>query len=210
VVRSSEGTPSAAAGTDPFRQAFDAAPDGILVIDSSGTVVIANPKALEMFGYTRSELVGVSVERLLPPSRRTGHVKYRAAYTRDPRSRAMGSGLDLHGWTKSGEEFPVEISLSPMSGTGHADVVAVIRDVTDRRRDAEELARAHEQLAVVDDRERIARDLHDTVIQRLFAIGLSLQAALARSTDPRMSERSRRRSPRSTRRSAISVPRSSA
>jgi PAS domain S-box-containing protein len=171
---------------DALRQAFNAAPDGILIVDATGAIVVANPRVLEMFGYTAGELVGAPVETLVPVARRDKHVHQRAGYIEHPRSRPMGSGLDLRGRRKSGEEFPVEISLSPSGSASRPDVVAVVRDVTDRRRQADELRRAQEELAIVDERERIARDLHDTVIQRLFAIGLSLQAALTKTTDEKM------------------------
>ncbi len=84
----------------------------------------------------------------------------------------------------------MEISLSPLpTGGGRLLVVAIIRDVTERRHADEELLRVHEELALVDDRERIARDLHDTVIQRLFAVGLSLQGALTRAASDPAAER---------------------
>jgi signal transduction histidine kinase len=101
----------------------------------------------------------------------------------------MGSGLDLHGQRRNGAQFPVEIGLSPVQADGRTHVIAVVRDVAERRAATDELARAHQQLALVDDRERIARDLHDTVIQRLFAVGLSLQASLAGGSGPRTTER---------------------
>ena len=183
----------APAADDPtveaVRRAVAAAPDGIVVADADGYIVFANPMACDMFGYQPDEFVGENVDALLPENLRGGHISHRSSYVAHPRTRPMGSGLDLRGRKKSGEEFPVEISLSPVRTGGRVFVVAIVRDVTDRRRAAEELMLAHEELALVDDRERSARDLHDTVIQRLFAVGLSLQGALMRTEDPSMSER---------------------
>jgi PAS domain S-box-containing protein len=168
---------------------IDAAPDGIVVVDDEGTVEFANPMAAQLFGYPVHELLGQPVEVLLPESLRLGHVAHRETYTSRPRTRAMGSGLDLRGRRRSGEEFPIEIALSPVSSGTRTFVIAIVRDVGERRTVADELVRAHEQLALVDDRERIARDLHDTVIQRLFAVGLSLQGAIGGISEPKVVDR---------------------
>jgi signal transduction histidine kinase len=127
---------------------------------------------------------------LIPKSVRDQHAAHRRGYTAKPRTRPMGSGLDLKGRHKDGNEFPVEIGLSPVRGEAGTSVIAIVRDVTERRQAADELRRAQERLALVDDRERIARDLHDTVIQRLFAVGLSLQGALTRAgSSPELADR---------------------
>ena len=172
-----------------LRRAVDAAPDAILIVDDSGIISFANNMAEVMFGYLSTELVGLAVEKLVPDAHRDAHVATRSGYIAAPRTRAMGSGLDLRCRHRSGEEFPVEISLSPLEGTQHKYVIAVVRDLTERHRLGTELMRANEDLALADDRERIARDLHDTVIQRLFAIGLSLQSALAFAVDPKTTDR---------------------
>ena len=165
---------------DVLREALDAAPDGIVVVDGDGSIVFVNVMAQQLFGYSEAELRGMSVDELLPENVRGSHAGRRAEYAAHPRTRTMGTGLDLHGRRRSGAEFPVEISLSPLRTDDGLFVVAIVRDVTERRTTDEELQRAHQVLALVDDRERIARDLHDTVIQRLFAVGLSLQSALTR------------------------------
>ncbi len=168
-----------------LRQALDAAPDGIAVVDARGAIVFVNPMVEQLFEYPRDELVGMSVDLLLPEKTRGLHAGRRAEYAARPRTRPMGTGLALRGRRRSGAEFPLEISLSPLRMGDGLLVIAVIRDVTERRAADEELQLAREELALVDDRERIARDLHDTVIQRLFAVGLSLQGALTRAAgDP--------------------------
>lgn len=183
-----EGYAAGPVGSDltdaALRQAVDAAPDGIIVVDAAGTMLFVNPMTERMFEYDRHQLVGRSVDLLLPDALRGQHTARRAAYIDHPQTRPMGAGLELRGQRQSGVEFPVEISLSPVRSGGHSLVIAIVRDISDRVVADEELARARADLALVDDRERIARDLHDTVIQRLFAVGLSLQATLSHGTDP--------------------------
>jgi PAS domain S-box-containing protein len=182
--------PAASALTDAaLRSAVDAAPDGIVLVDEAGIIVFVNPMVEQMFAYRRGELVGEPVDRLLPMAARRSHATNRASYIEHPRTRAMGSGLDLLGQKRSGVEFPVEIGLSPVQSGGETLVIAIIRDITERREFDEELLRARADLALVDERERIARDLHDTVIQRLFAVGLSLQGALTRADPDPAAER---------------------
>jgi PAS domain S-box-containing protein len=172
-----------------FISVIDAAPDGIVVVDDQEVIALTNPMAAQMFGYSADELVGQPIEVLLPDRLRAGHAAHRDGYIRHPRTRAMGSGLDLRGRRRSGEEFPVEIALSPVRLSDRTLVTAIVRDITERRAADAALMRAHQELALVDDRERIARDLHDTVIQRLFAVGLSLQGALGGSSLSRVTER---------------------
>jgi PAS domain S-box-containing protein len=283
------------------------APNGILLVDEEGQIVLANHQAEEMFGYEPGELLDAEVSQLVPEQIRHLHRAHREAYHRDPKTRPMGSGLDLFATRRDGTTFPVEIALSPLDLAGEMHVVAVVRDISERvqaerrireiqqtldasqegvfvfdadtlhvayanRGAAEHLGRtveelstmtaldvnpnfdeagfrallqpllarrtssltvttthrrkdgtdvdvecvlqspevlregerrsvvafarditdrleaerqlqeAEQELSVREDRERIARDLHDTVIQRLFAAGMSLQAAAAQSS----------------------------
>jgi PAS domain S-box-containing protein len=172
-----------------LRRAVEAAPDGVVVIDETGRIVFANPTLEALFGYPRGALLGEAVEMLLPESLREAHLVHRKEYGAHPRTRPMGSGLDLRGRRRDGREFPVEIGLSPLPGSTPPQVLAIVRDVTSRREAQDALARAQEALALVEDRERIARDLHDTVIQRLFAVGLSLQGVIVRTDSPEIAQR---------------------
>ena len=163
---------------------FAAAPDAIVVVDGAGNIIAANEQAGEMFGYETSELLALRVEALIPERFRHSHVDRRKAYAKEPTRRPMGLALELFGRRKNGEEFPVEISLNyERDDTGELRVIAFVRDATLKRGLERELARARaeaEQLHLVSERERIARELHDTVIQRLFAVGLALEATSRR------------------------------
>jgi PAS domain S-box-containing protein len=177
--------PLADAGLDDriMWDVVEAAPDGIVLADLSGKVLLVNQRTEDLFGYDRGELLGKSVDVLLPAGMRDAHAAHRAGYAANPHTRSMAAGIELLGRRRDGSEFPVEISLSPVTGSGATAVIATIRDVTDRLAIEVENRRIRHQLAVTEDRERIARDLHDTVIQRLFAAGMTLQGAAARVDD---------------------------
>ncbi len=119
--------------TLPFRELVDAAPDGLVVCDRVGIILLANAEACRMFGYAPNELVGKKVEVLVPAGIRPRHHEYVASFVSAPRLRPMGTGLDLHGSRKDGTEFPIEISLSPIQTDSGLMVTAGIRDISDRR-----------------------------------------------------------------------------
>ena len=121
-----------------YRHIFDAAPDGMLVVDHDGLIVQANAAALALFGYAVDELLGQLVD-LLVPSRFGAHAAYRKRYVAEPRTREMGGGLSLFGLRKDGSEFPVDVMLSPLE---HGKLVlCVIRDISERKRIHDERAR---------------------------------------------------------------------
>lgn len=157
---------------------LDASPDGIAICDNAGHMVIVNRQMEQLFGYPRADLLGRSVDILVPPEARAGHARLRATYTAAPRTRPMGSGLRLHGVRQDGSRFPLEIALSPVKTDAGQLIVAAVRDVSARIEIETELQESRMKAMLSEDRERIARDLHDTVIQRLFADGLTLQALL--------------------------------
>ena len=120
-------------GEGLFRALLEAAPDGMVIVDQAGKIVLVNGEAERMFGYPRAELVGQKVEVLVPQQFRSRHEEKRRDYTRDPRTRPMGIGMELSGRRKDGSEFPVEISLSPLKTAQGTLVSAAVRDVTERR-----------------------------------------------------------------------------
>ena len=153
------------------------APDGILLVDQRGLIVLANEQLCELFGHERAELVGQPIEMLVPANRRGSHVAQREAFQQQPRLRPMGVGQYLTGLRKDGTEFPVEISLASTGESEAALAIGIVRDVTEYREIEEErrdlLTTVQRQL----ERDRIARDLHDDIIQSVYAVGLSLQIA---------------------------------
>lgn len=130
-----------------YRELLEAAPDGIFEIGSSGRIVLANRIGESMFGYERDELLGQSVDVLVPEASRREHLHQRHDYEIRPTTRAMGHGRDLEGRRKDGSLFPVEVSLSPVHTGDTAHVITVVRDITDRRRDEEQVRRMQDDYA---------------------------------------------------------------
>ncbi len=130
-----------------FRDLLESTPDGIVMANPTGHIVIANSQAERLFGYDSGELRGVSVDLLLPTRYRKAHVGHRSNYFQQPRTRAMGSGLDLAGLRKDGSEFPIEISLSPLRTEESAFVMSAIRDISERKRFEKALQDKNQELA---------------------------------------------------------------
>lgn len=125
---------------------FMDATEGIIVSDSKGKLILSNPKALQMFGYTEDELYTLTVEDLIPMRFKHQHVGYRDNYYKSPSPRNMGAGRDLSAINKHGHEFPVEISLSYVKTKIDMLVVAFIIDISERKKKDDELRQANELL----------------------------------------------------------------
>ncbi|HEX5740150.1 MAG TPA: PAS domain S-box protein, partial [Pilimelia sp.] len=113
-------------------QMLEAVPDALLLVGEDGTIELVNAQAERLFGYRRAELVGRSVDILVPGAARASHPDRRAAYLREPRARAMGHGATLAARRRDGSEFPAEISLSAIRTPDGIAVAAAVRDVSDR------------------------------------------------------------------------------
>ena len=137
----------------------------------------ANRAAIELFGFGNG-LIGRSVDDLVPLGARADHAAMRAQYQSAPATRPMALGAGLRAARADGSTLPVEIALSPLTTDEGQFTVATIRDVSEWLSVRIGHRRDQARVALLEERERIARDLHDMVIQRIFATGMSLQAAL--------------------------------
>lgn len=170
-----------------LRRALDESPDGVLICDAQGVIRYTNKALGNITGFDEDALIGEQVEKLVP-QRHADHRNQRAVYSAHPRTRPMGANLQLCATRADGSEVPVEISLSPVVSADGSFTIASVRDISGRLRAEERLRQTHDALTLSAERERIARDLHDTVLQRLFGLGLELQA-LGMSADAPVGER---------------------
>jgi anti-anti-sigma factor len=164
----------AAVTSAEIRSLVDALQDGVALAGGDGVLALASQRLEEMFGYEHGELLGQTVERLIPAHLQAAHRNHRAACAKAPRTRPMTGRLV--GLRKDATTFPVEISLSPVTTAAGQFAFAVIRDVTAARHleDHIDLARS----AVTARQAHHGRELLESIIARLFQLGLSLQAAI--------------------------------
>jgi len=138
-------TPSAPAER-LFRLVVESSPSGVVMVDRRGTIVLVNRETERLFGYPREELVGQSIERLVPARFRDSHPTVRQEYFAHPEKRAMGAGRDLFGIHKDGSEIPVEIGLNPIEAEEGFFVLASVIDIRPRKQAEAELRRSNEEL----------------------------------------------------------------
>ena len=125
-----------------FRNILESAPDAMVIIDERGRIAVVNGRAETMFGYNRVDMLGQSIEILLPEQLRSRHIQHRDGYLSDPVLRPMGTNLELRGRRADASEFPVEISLNAVRTANGMFVSSVIRDVTNRKEMEQELISA--------------------------------------------------------------------
>jgi PAS domain S-box-containing protein len=116
-----------------FRTLLESAPDAMVIIDAAGEIIMINRRTEEVFGYSRNEIIGQPIEKLMPQRFREQHPEHIRSYFRNPSTRAMGTELELFGLSRAGREFPVEISLSPIETEDGVLVASSLRDITERK-----------------------------------------------------------------------------
>jgi PAS domain S-box-containing protein len=170
-------------GEERLRLIVEAAPSGMIMVDDQGKIVLVNSQVERLFGYSREELLGQTIDMLVPAGVRDKHPAHRADFFADPKARARGVGRDLYGQRKDGTHVPVEIGLNPLVTDGERFVLASVVDITERKRSEERLRLVVEAspsgMIMVDDQGRIV--LVNSQVERLF--GYSRAELLGESID---------------------------
>lgn len=168
--RSGSGRGRLTGAPEVMARVFEFSPDGLILVSGDGRIMEVNGQAERMFGYDREEIVGQFVEVLLPQRVTAKHIAYRTAYLAAPRLRPMGAGNDLHARRKDGVEVPVDIMLSPLNTEDGVMVLAVVRDITERKRAEEKfrglLESAPDAMVIVDEVGKIV--LVNSQTEKLF------------------------------------------
>jgi PAS domain S-box-containing protein len=150
---------------EKFEALFQFASVGILIVDKTGSIILANNFLLNQFGYVdASELTGKKIEILIPSRFHGRHVQQRDSYTAHPQNRPMGMGMDLFGVKKSGEEFPVEVSLSNYRNEETNFVIAFVNDISRRKQIEADVLRQQQELAAINEKvEKLNDELEEKV-----------------------------------------------
>lgn len=167
-------------GEASFRRVVEWAPTAMILVDAAGTVTLINAQAEKVFGYRREELIGRSVEELVPARFAAGHPDNRRDYLAHPQPRPMGTGRELFARRQDGSEFPVEIGLNPIATEQGVMILASVVDITERHRAQEKLESAlHEKTVLLN-------ELHHRVKNNLQVIASLLNLQASHAGDPRL------------------------
>lgn len=142
---------------------FEHATEGIIVSDKSGKLIKANPSAERLFGYNTGELLGKTIEDLVPMRYKEKHVAHRSGFHKNPHARSMGQNIDLFARKKDNSEFPVEISLSHYKQGEDIFAIAFVIDITERKKQQENIQKLNQNLEKkVDERTKV---LHEALLE---------------------------------------------
>jgi PAS domain S-box-containing protein len=165
-----------------FRQVVESAPNAMVMINHQGVIEMVNAQTERVFGYQRDEMLGRSVEMLVPERFRGAHPGLRAAFFDDPLSRPMGAGRDLYALRKDGSEFPVEIGLNPIETEEGTMVLSAVVDISDRKHREEGIRGA------LREKEVLLGEIHHRVKNNLQIVHSLLDLQSARISDPLVQE----------------------
>lgn len=159
-------------GEEQFRLVVEAAPNAMVMVNQAGKIVLINSQAEKLFGYRREELMGQSIELLVPGPMRAKHPDYRSGFLANPRARPMGAGRDLYGLRKNGSTVAVEIGLNPLATNQGTFILASIIDITERKRAEEQIQTS------LGEKDVLLKEIHHRVKNNLQVISsmLNLQA----------------------------------
>lgn len=173
------------------RSIFEFAPDTMIIINQQGKIESVNSQIEKVFGYKPKEVLGMDILELIPHRFRKAHTAHQANFIKNPHLREMGAGLELFALKKDGSEFPADITLSPIETENGTFVIAVVRDITRRKRDenalkeyAERQSELSRRLLNIQEAERrqIALELHDEIGQLLTGLKLALEFEARQTT----------------------------
>jgi len=166
-----------------LRALFEFSPDAIVTSDSSGTITEVNSQIEKVFGYKREELVGQSVEMLIPERFRRSHPAHRREYNAHPEKRPMGAGLELYGRRKDGTEFPLDIMLGPVeTGTGKV-VMSIVRDLSEKKEQEEALRRVELEKRYLEEELSLEHGFEDIIGESIGLKRVLKQAETVAETD---------------------------
>jgi PAS domain S-box-containing protein len=166
-----------------FRSLFEFSPDAIVVTNQDGTIAEVNGQVTKFFGYDRTELLGQSVEALIPERFRHAHPAHRHEYAAHPQTRPMGIGLELQGLRKDGTEFPVDIMLSPVETPAGKVVLSVIRDISDKKQAQEEIERRARENRYLEEELNTVHDFSEIIGESLGLKRVLKQVETVSATD---------------------------
>lgn len=165
-----------------FRRVVESAPNAMVMINQVGTIEMVNIQTEHVFGYAREEMLGNSIEMLLPDRFRKDHPHLRQAFFTDPQSRPMGAGRDLYARRKDGSEFPVEIGLNPIDTDEGPMVLSAIVDISDRKQKEMHIR------AALQEKELLLGEIHHRVKNNLQVIDSLLDMQVSRTDDVRVQD----------------------